>query len=153
MLNSGFKSNGFEFHWEPSFAPASATDEFWATAFKRFGGTVIITGDKNIARRPHQIHAFCACDLICFFCDRHWSQQDLAYQCAHLIRWWPTVQALSKLLNRRIVGGCQWVCGVNSKKYRCQILRNPRENQKQSESFVQADRELGCGEARSRFEE
>jgi hypothetical protein len=92
MLNSGFKSNGFEFHWEPSFAPASATDEFWATAFKRFGGTVIITGDKNIARRPHQIHAFCACDLICFFCDRHWSQQDLAYQCAHLIRWWPTVQ-------------------------------------------------------------
>ncbi|RVU12226.1 hypothetical protein EOS93_06045 [Rhizobium sp. RMa-01] len=93
MLNSGFGGTSYEFHWEPDFAPANSPDEFWAIAFQRFGGSVIITGDKNIAKRPHQINAFRQCGLVGFFCSKTWNEFDLAYKCAHLIRWWPVIQA------------------------------------------------------------
>ncbi|MDF1734932.1 MAG: hypothetical protein P1U37_06575 [Minwuia sp.] len=94
MLNSGFRDQGYEFHWEPSFASSSAEDEFWAAAFTRFGGQVVLTGDKNIARRPHQIAAFREHGLIGFYCARTWAQSDLAYKSAHLIRWWPTIHEM-----------------------------------------------------------
>lgn len=93
MLNSGFRDTGYEFHWEPDFAPASAADEFWAAAFQRFGGTVVITGDKNIARRPHQLIAFRECGLTCFFCGSTWSRFDLAFKVGHIIRWWPVIRS------------------------------------------------------------
>lgn len=92
MLNRGFKDTGYEFHWEPTLAPASAADEFWAEAFRRFGGTVVITGDKNIARRPHQMLAFRECGLTCFFIGSTWSSLDLTFKVAHLVRWWPVIR-------------------------------------------------------------
>lgn len=55
MLQSGFGDQGYEFLWEPNFAPAEAADESWAASFSRFGGEVVLSADKNIARRPHQI--------------------------------------------------------------------------------------------------
>lgn len=106
MLNGGFQNAGFEFHWEPDFAPADATDEFWAVAFQRFGGSVIISGDKNIAKRPHQIKAFCDCNLICFFCTGTWSQNDLPFQTGHLIRWWPEMQAILQTAKPK---DCWWL--------------------------------------------
>lgn len=92
MLNSGFRDTGYEFHWEPTFAPASAPDEFWAAAFQRFGGTIAITGDKNIAKRPHQMLAFHDCGLTCFFIAQAWGGLDLTFKCAHIIRWWPDIR-------------------------------------------------------------
>lgn len=94
MLNAGFKDAGYEFYWEPEFAPPDSTDEFWAAAFQRFGGSVVITGDKNIGRRPHQMLAFQQCQLTCFFCGGSWSGMDLAFKCGHLIRWWPEIRAI-----------------------------------------------------------
>ncbi|MFN4311711.1 MAG: hypothetical protein ACK4FK_14095 [Ferrovibrio sp.] len=107
MLNSGFKDTGYEFHWEPSFAPASAEDEFWAAAFQRFGGSVVITGDKNIAKRPHQIAAFRKCGLVGFFCTHKWSEFDLAYKCGHLIKWWPEMRTIIERGDKK----CWWVPG------------------------------------------
>jgi hypothetical protein len=92
MLSSGFGDTGYEFHWEPDLAPASAADEFWAVAFQRFGGNVVITGDKNIARRPHQMLAFRDCGLTCFFIGSTWSGLDLAFKVAHVMRWWPIIR-------------------------------------------------------------
>lgn len=93
MLNSGFRDQGFEFIWEPSFALPNAEDEHWAAAFRRFGGEIIITGDKNIAKRPHQILAFQENDLICFFCEGTWSSQDLTFKCSHILMWWMRIQS------------------------------------------------------------
>jgi hypothetical protein len=108
MLNSGFGDTGYEFHWEPDLAPASSADEFWAVAFQRFGGNVVITGDKNIARRPHQMLAFRECQLTCFFIGSTWSNLDLAFKVAHLMRWWPEIRTQ---LEREGHGKCWWVPG------------------------------------------
>jgi hypothetical protein len=93
MLNSGFGDTGYEFVWEPEFALPNADDEFWAVAFRRFGGEVVISGDKNIAKRPHQISAFQQNGLISFFMLKTWANQDLTFQAAHTIAWWPRIQA------------------------------------------------------------
>lgn len=92
MLQTGFGDQGYEFLHEPEFAVANAADEFWALAFKRFGGQIVLSGDKNIAKRPNQILAFKENDLICFFCESRWSEQDHIFKVAHLVYWWPRIQ-------------------------------------------------------------
>lgn len=106
LLRTGFADQGFEFIYEKEFAPGNASDEFWAVAFKRFGGAVVISGDKNIAKRPHQILAFKENDLIGFFCESRWAGMDGAYKVAHLIYWWPRIQAQIEKSKPR---DCWWV--------------------------------------------
>jgi hypothetical protein len=92
MLNSGFGDQGFEFVWEPDFAPAQSEDEFWATAFRRFGGQITLSADKNIAKRPHQILAFQENKLISFFMLHGWANMDMTFKVGHLVAWWPRIQ-------------------------------------------------------------
>jgi hypothetical protein len=92
MLNSGFGDQGFEFVYEAQFAEPTAEDEFWAVAFRRFGGEVVLSGDKNIAKRPHQIAAFKENGLKCFFMLHGWSSMDIVFKVAHTIAWWPRIQ-------------------------------------------------------------
>jgi hypothetical protein len=106
MLNSGFRDQGYEFIWEPEFAAPNAEDEHWATAFRRFGGSIVITGDKNIAKRPHQIKAFQDNELICFFCERTWSSFDMTFKCSHLLMWWMRIQ---KILPEAKPRDCWWI--------------------------------------------
>ena len=106
VLQTGFGDQGFEFIWEPEFAAATADDEVWADAFKRFGGQVVLSGDKNIAKRPHQMIAFQDNDFICFFCDRLWNNQDLTFKVAHLVYWWPRIQ---EKLADSVPRDCWWV--------------------------------------------
>ena len=91
LLQTGFGDLGYEFIYEAEFAAANAADEFWAGAFRRFGGAVILSADKNIGRRLHQIRAFQENDLICFFCDSRWAGTDLAFKLAHMVYWWPHI--------------------------------------------------------------
>jgi hypothetical protein len=106
MLNTGYGSQGFEFVYETEFAAARDEDEFWATAFRRFGGEVILSGDKNIAKKPHQIIAFKENELICFFFDKRWANQDVTFQVAHMMFWWPRIQTQLDTCNPR---DCWWV--------------------------------------------
>ena len=92
MLNSGFGDLGYEFVYGTEFAAANSLDEFWADSFKKFGGRIVLSGDKNIGRRPHQIAAFKANGLICFFMLKTWASQDLAFKTSHLVAWWPRIQ-------------------------------------------------------------
>lgn len=106
MLNSGFKDQGYEFIWEPKFASPSAKDEHWATIFRRFGGEIVITGDKNIAKRPHQILAFKENDLICFFNTNTWAEHDMTFKCAHTMMWWMRIQPILATAKPR---DCWWL--------------------------------------------
>jgi hypothetical protein len=106
MLRSGFGDHGFEFLWEPDFAAANAPDEAWSAAFRRFGGEIVISGDKNLAKRPHQILAFMETGLVGFFLDRKWSGQDMTFKAAHLIMWWPRIQGHLAACKAR---DCWWV--------------------------------------------
>lgn len=92
MLQSGFGDQGFEFIWEPEFAAANASDEIWTASFRRFGGHVVLSGDRNLAKRPHQILAFMDNDLIGFFFDKHWCGQDITFKTGHIMLWWSTLR-------------------------------------------------------------
>jgi len=109
MLQSGFGDQGFEFLWEPNFAAANAKDEAWTAAFRRFGGQLVITGDKNLAKRPHQILAFMESGLIGFFFERRWANHDLPFKAAHMMIWWPRIQSKFGECKPR---ECWWVPGI-----------------------------------------
>jgi hypothetical protein len=81
MLNSGFRDQGF-------------------------GGEVVISADKNIAKRPHQVLAFKDNGLICFFMQRTWASQDMTFKCAHLMCWWMRIMPQLKAMRPR---DCHWV--------------------------------------------
>ena len=106
MLNTGFGAQGFEFVYETEFAEARDEDEFWATAFRRFGGEVVLSGDKFIAKKPHQIIAFKQNNLICFFCESRWGNADVTFKVAHMIYWWPRIQNHLEACSPR---DCWWV--------------------------------------------
>lgn len=92
-LKAVYGSEETEFIHIPSLVPANSQDEFWAQEFRKVGGRVVISADVHIARRPHQILAFQNNELTCFFMQPPWSVQRLNVKVAHLIYWWPTIEA------------------------------------------------------------
>lgn len=109
LLRAGFQDQGYEFMWEPEFAPGNAPDEFWLDAFQRFGGEIVLTADKNIARRPHQMLAFQQAQLKGFFFTRNWSQKQMRFQAAHALFWWPRIANKARLCKS---GEAFWIPAV-----------------------------------------
>lgn len=87
-----YGSDETEFVYIPELVPANTQDEFWADEFRRVGGRITISADRNIAKRPHQILAFQQNELICFFLSSRWSETRLNVKAAHLIYWWPMIE-------------------------------------------------------------
>jgi hypothetical protein len=106
MLAAGYTDQGFEFYWEPQFAAADAPDEFWAEAFRRFGGRIVISGDKDIARKPHQMMAFIESGMTSFFCQSRWSSMSFGFKAAHLAYWWPKI---AEHIERDGRPSCWWI--------------------------------------------
>ncbi len=106
LLKAGFQDQGYEFFWEPEFAPAKAADEFWADAFRRFGGEIVISADKMIACRPHQIRAFEQNGLKSFFLGRRWQPTTMRYKAAHIMFWWPKIASVALTIPK---GQSYWV--------------------------------------------
>jgi hypothetical protein len=92
MLENLYGHRGFEFIHVTTFAAASSGDDFWADAFKRFGGHVTLSGDGRIAYKPHQAIAFLDNGFLAFFCDSPWSEMPGHLKAAHLAFWWPTIE-------------------------------------------------------------
>lgn len=106
LLRAGFNDQGYEFMWEPDFAPSNAQDEFWLDSFARFGGEIVLTADKNIARRPHQLLAFRETKLKGYFFESRWATYDGPYKAAHLMLWWPRIAMHARFSKK---GDCVWV--------------------------------------------
>lgn len=106
LLDAAFGDQGFRFLHEPDFESQAADDEVWAATFRRLGGAIAISADRNIAKRPHQMAAFAESELITFFLDARWHQRDMAYKAAHLILWWPRIWRHSAGCTPR---DCWWV--------------------------------------------
>lgn len=84
---------GFEFTHVSAFANGDATDEFWADSFRRFGGHVTLSADSKIAFKPHQAIAFLDNGFTSFFLSAPWSGMAGHMKAAHLIFWWPAIEA------------------------------------------------------------
>jgi PIN like domain len=72
VLNSLYGYRGFDFYPTTEFAPANATDDHWADAFKRFGGHVTLSADGQIAYKPHKVLALIDNDFMSFFFAAPW---------------------------------------------------------------------------------
>lgn len=92
VLQELYADRGFEFVNVTDFALASTEDEIWADAFKLFGGSIVISGDKKIAQKPHQALAFMQNGFASFFMSRKWSSMRGHLKVAHLAFWWPAIE-------------------------------------------------------------
>lgn len=91
MLNASFGNRGFEFVHVSSIVPANSTDEFWAAAFRRFGGEITLSADKNIMKKPHKAAAFLENGFKAFFMQPPWSNAPGRVKFAHLTYCWQDI--------------------------------------------------------------
>lgn len=95
MLNAAFGSRGFDFIHVSKIVPPGTTDEVWADTFKRFGGEITVSADKNIIKKPHKALAFTENGFKAFFMQPTWSNAPGRVKLAHIIYWWPEMSALA----------------------------------------------------------
>lgn len=93
----------YEFIPVRDLVPARTEDEMWADNFKRFGGFVVLSGDVNIAKRPHQAAAFIDNGFVSFFPSGSWGRLLMHCQAAHLIHSWPRA---AKIIEKGVRGAC-----------------------------------------------
>jgi hypothetical protein len=92
VLNSLYGHKGFEFFPVTEFADGDSSDDHWADAFKRFGGKITISGDAQIAYKPHKVLAFIDNGFMSFFFSSPWHQAPGHVKASHAIYWWPIIQ-------------------------------------------------------------
>lgn len=97
VLGSMYGHNGFEFYLVSKLVPPGSPDEFWADAFKRFGGHLMISGDTRIAYTPHKARSFIDNKFISFFMQPPWHHMPANLKAAHIIHSWPIIE--SKIRN------------------------------------------------------
>ena len=93
VLGPLYGDRGFEFVHVSEFVPSDTRDEHWADAFKRFGGYISVSADRNIATKPHKALAFIDNRFIAFFMASAWSRMHGHLKAAHLAYWWPAMEA------------------------------------------------------------
>ena len=71
-------------------------DETWIPRFAQEGGFALISGDRKIRARPHQIAAIRESGLVCIFLSPDWATAQRTIQAASLLYWWKKIE--SKLL-------------------------------------------------------
>lgn len=57
------------------------------------GGWVLMSGDRNIRRRPHELKAFQDAGLVGFFLGATITQRPVQKQMAHLLELWSDIEA------------------------------------------------------------
>lgn len=67
-------------------------DETWIPRFAVEGGRAILSGDRKIRSRPHQIRAISASGLIGVFLPAEWANSRRTVQAALLLFWWPRIE-------------------------------------------------------------
>lgn len=68
-------------------------DETWIPRFAREGGKAILSGDRKMRGRPHQIAAISESGLVCVFLSHEWSTARRTVQAASLLFWWERIEA------------------------------------------------------------
>lgn len=91
VLNSLYGDKGFEFFPVTAFAAANSSDDHWADAFKRFGGHITLSGDAQIAYKPHKVLSFIDNGFMSFFFASPWHRSPGYVKAAHTVYWWPAI--------------------------------------------------------------
>ena len=68
---------------------AKETDSNWLAELGKEGNWIVLSGDWQITRRPHQRQALLSSGLTVFFMVDHYENHDVWEQSWRLVRWWP----------------------------------------------------------------
>ena len=107
-------------------------DEIWAETFNRFGGQLIVSGDINIAKRPHQQAAFVGHGFVCFFPQGHFVQLRPEFQVAYLMHAW---KCIHNKLSHIVCGSC-WQMPVVYRENKLSISDREFKEMKVPESIL-----------------
>lgn len=94
-LDAAFGRRGFQFTPVGKIVPPGTEDETWAAVFKRFGGEITLSADKNIIKKPHKALAFLQNGFKAFFMPPRWSNAPGQIKMTHLVYWWPEIAAFA----------------------------------------------------------
>ena len=83
---------GWELTHVREFHSARTADETWMPRFVQEGGRVILSADRRILSRPHQIAAIAQGGLIGIFMSPQWAQSRRNEQAAQMLHWWPRIE-------------------------------------------------------------
>jgi len=81
----------------------------WIKRFYQEGGRVIISGNTEMIRVPHERLALIECGMLVIFFPRNWNNWGFFDKCAHLMHWWPLIAAKA----RRGKKGTFWSVPLN----------------------------------------
>lgn len=90
-------SDGWELTHVRDFNSARTADETWIPRFVLEGGQVILSADRKILSRPHQLLAISEGNLIGIFLPAKWAEARGHAQAAHILWWWPRIEAIIKI--------------------------------------------------------
>lgn len=111
-LKALYGHHNFEFLHLRDLVKGKTPDDQWAANYARFGGHVVISGDTNIAYRPHLAVAFVDNNFVCFFPAEPWSNLKGPQKAAAIVHWWPMISDLIPNVDR----GTLWRMPCTSRK-------------------------------------
>jgi hypothetical protein len=136
-LRALFSKDGFDFTHMQELVPGPSQDDFWADAFKRFGGHVVLSGDCKIAYKPHLAIAFIDNEFLSFFPGEAWSHFGGADKAALMVHAWPRIAAAIRTQQR---GTCWRIPCARRGKGALRLLDDPLEPLKIPHEVLKAAR-------------
>ena len=85
-LETAYSASGFKFISVEDLG--GGEDEVWADSFRQFGGRLVLSGDANIGKRPHQAAAFIELGLTCYFPKSPFNHLRIFQQHAYILHNW-----------------------------------------------------------------
>ncbi len=85
-------ADGRELTHVREFHAARTADETWIPRFAAEGGQVILSADRKMLSRPHQLAAIAEGNLIGIFLSSQWAESKRNIQAASIIWWWPKIE-------------------------------------------------------------
>lgn len=93
-----FVAKGLSVHSAKEFTPrkgdadyARRNDVPWIKRFAEGGGKVIISGDAEMRRQPHERLALLEAGMVVLFFDAQWSKWPFFRKMALIMNWWPKI--------------------------------------------------------------
>ena len=68
----------------------------WIKRFAEAGGKVIISGNTDMKKQPHERLALVETGMVTIFFEDQWSKWPFFRKCALLLHWWPAIVKTAK---------------------------------------------------------
>ena len=98
----------FEFSSIFEVGHGGSADEYWITAFAKDGGGSILSADTDFFRKPNQVVAIDKTGLRVIYLPPRWANAPGYMQAAHILMWWPRIEAKLASANAREVWMVPW---------------------------------------------